>query len=105
MALRAAHQRSWDARHSDAGAKRSYAIPRGVPAERAAGTATRGIVSALGNKFLKEMVFPLIDPIIGEVSAPSSTGMEQPALAPTGSAPSAPAISRRDVAPELDADG
>ena len=49
--------------------KRRYLIPRAVPAAPAAGPATRGIIGVLGTKFLKEMVFPLIDPVVGEISA------------------------------------
>ncbi len=56
---------------------RSYSIPRGIPAEQTGSSASRGIVGVLGNRFLKEMVFPLIDPIIGEVSATFVNRMEQ----------------------------
>lgn len=58
-------------------ATRTYVIPRGVPAEQAGGAATRGIVTAIGTKLLKEMVFPLIDPIIGEISATFVNRLEQ----------------------------
>ncbi|MEO8637074.1 MAG: caspase family protein [Gemmatimonadales bacterium] len=58
-------------------AKRSYVIPRAVPTEPAGAAATRGIVSAIGTKILKELVFPLIDPIIGEVSATFVNRYEQ----------------------------
>ncbi|MES2304990.1 MAG: caspase family protein [Gemmatimonadota bacterium] len=58
-------------------AKRSYDIPRGIPTEPPSGNASRGVIGVLGNKFLKEMIFPLIDPIIGEVSATFVNRMEQ----------------------------
>ncbi|MEO8480017.1 MAG: caspase family protein [Gemmatimonadota bacterium] len=58
-------------------ATRSYEIPRGIPTEPPSGNASRGVIGVLGNKFLKEMVFPLVDPIIGEVSATFVNRMEQ----------------------------
>ncbi|MDZ4862706.1 MAG: caspase family protein [Gemmatimonadota bacterium] len=58
-------------------ASRTYVIPRGVPAEQATGAGTRGIITAIGTKILKEMIFPLIDPIIGEVSATFVNRLEQ----------------------------
>ncbi|MDA1093011.1 MAG: hypothetical protein O3A25_07055 [Acidobacteria bacterium] len=48
-------------------AERTYTVPRGVPTESAP-PGSRGIVGILGKKFLKELVFPLIDPLIGEVT-------------------------------------
>lgn len=57
--------------------RRSYQIPRGIPTERSEGPASRGVIGVLGNKFLKEMIFPMIDPIIGEVSATFVNRMEQ----------------------------
>lgn len=58
-------------------ASRTYLIPLGVPTEQAGGAGTRGIISAIGTKLLKEMVFPLVDPIIGEVSATFVNRFEQ----------------------------
>jgi len=56
---------------------RRYVIPRAIPAEESGSSASRGLIGVLGNRFLKEMVFPLIDPIIGEVSATFVNRMEQ----------------------------
>ena len=57
--------------------KRSYIIPREVPAAVATGPATRGIIGVIGTKILKEMVFPLVDPVIGEISATFVNRLEQ----------------------------
>ncbi len=57
-------------------ADRTYAIPRGVPTESAP-PGSRGIVGLLGKKFLKELVFPLIDPAIGEVTETFVNRLEQ----------------------------
>ena len=47
---------------------RSYLIPRAVPSDAPAAPGQRGLVGAVGRKFLKELVFPLIDPVLGAVS-------------------------------------
>jgi hypothetical protein len=47
---------------------RTYVIPRTVPAgQPAAPGGTRGLVAGIGRKFLKELVFPLVDPLLGAV--------------------------------------
>jgi hypothetical protein len=56
---------------------RTYLIPRTVPAEGPPGAGARGIVGLLGSKFLKELVFPLIDPVLGEVGATFAHRLEQ----------------------------
>jgi hypothetical protein len=86
------------------GATRAYVIPRGVPAERAEGAATRGLVSTIGNKILKEMVFPLLDPIIGEVSATFVNRLEQRRW-PYRIRAFGPGDYTADVAPSIDGDG
>jgi hypothetical protein len=86
------------------GATRAYVIPRGVPSERAPSTATRGLVGAIGNKILKEMVFPLIDPIIGEVSATFVNRLEQRRW-PYRIRAFGPADYTTDVAPSIDGEG
>ena len=49
------------------GETRTYLIPRRVaPALGAA--ETRGLIGAAGKKLLKVLVFPLVDPVVGEVS-------------------------------------
>lgn len=53
---------------------RRYLVPQSVPSEQAPGT--RGLLSAVGRKVLKELVFPLIDPIIGEVGASFVNALE-----------------------------
>lgn len=45
---------------------RTYVIPRRVPAAPPQ-TDSRGLVGAIGKKVLRVLVFPLIDPVIGEV--------------------------------------
>lgn len=49
-------------------AERRYVVPRSVPTEPPGQPATRGIVSSVGKKILKELIFPLIDPVLGEIS-------------------------------------
>lgn len=56
---------------------RSYLIPRDVPAAAPTGPASRGVIGVIGNKILKEMIFPLIDPVIGEISATFVNRMEK----------------------------
>ncbi|MBC7896318.1 MAG: caspase family protein [Cytophagaceae bacterium] len=53
---------------------RRYLVPQSVPTESA--PAGRGLLSAVGKKVLKELVFPLIDPIIGEVGASFVNALE-----------------------------
>lgn len=68
---------SWHLPEStDAGATRGaahlrYRIPRAVPEVDQAQsiTASRGLLGAIGNKLLKVLVFPLLDPIVGAVTA------------------------------------
>ncbi len=56
-------------------AVRTYDIPRSVPEAAPAGT--RGVLGVLGKKVLKELVFPLIDPVLGEVGASFVNRMEK----------------------------
>lgn len=55
-------------RGAAASRRRRYEIPHAGAPAGAGQPATRGLIGAAGKKFLKEMVFPLIDPLIGEVS-------------------------------------
>ncbi len=60
------------------GGPRSYLIPQELPAEQPAGAAGRGSgLADFGNKLLKEVVFPLIDPVLGKVSAALVNSLEQ----------------------------
>lgn len=49
-------------------AVRVYRVPGAVPAAAPEAPASRGLVGAVGKKFLKVLVFPLIEPGIGAVS-------------------------------------
>jgi caspase domain-containing protein len=49
-------------------ATRTYRIPAAVPREPLGGPATRSLVGAVGRKFLKVLVFPLLEPGIGVIS-------------------------------------
>ncbi len=60
---------------SAAPSKRSYLVPQSVPADAPAGS--RGLLGAAGKKVLKELVFPLIDPVLGEVGASFVNAMEK----------------------------
>ena len=60
------------------GGPRSYRIPSELPAEHPAGATGRGSgLAAFGNKVLKEIVFPLIDPVLGKVSSTLVNTLEQ----------------------------
>lgn len=48
-------------------ARRRYVLP-GQPKVAPAQASHRGLVGAVGRKFLKELVFPLIDPVIGAIT-------------------------------------
>ncbi|MEW5916909.1 MAG: alpha/beta hydrolase, partial [Gemmatimonadota bacterium] len=56
-------------------AQRRYLVPQSVPTEQAADT--RGLLGVLGKKILKELVFPLVDPIAGEIGAMFVNAMEK----------------------------
>lgn len=60
-----------------ADASRTYLVPRAVPELSGAEPGARGIVGLLGKKFLKELVFPLVDPVLGEVGAAFVNRLEQ----------------------------
>lgn len=47
---------------------RTYSIPSSVATLPATGAATRGLVGMVGKKFLKVVVFPLIEPGIGRIT-------------------------------------
>src|SRR5262249_14661375 len=57
-------------------ATRIYRLPAPVPAAPP-GPATRGLLGAAGQKFLKVLVFPLIEPGIGVVSESFANSWEQ----------------------------
>ena len=52
---------------SRGGESRTYRIPRQVVAPEADGGGQRGLLGALGKKLLKVLVFPLVDPVLGEI--------------------------------------
>jgi hypothetical protein len=60
-----------DTRAGDAfSAGRTYVLPAAVPSDRAsADTGSRGLIGLAAKKIFKELVFPLVDPVLGEVSA------------------------------------
>jgi hypothetical protein len=49
--------------------RRRYVIPGDVSAEATPEARTRGLIDVVGRKVLKELIFPLIDPLLGEVGA------------------------------------
>lgn len=49
------------------GERRAYRVPRAVVTGEVGEGGQRGILGAIGNKLLKVLVFPLIDPILGQV--------------------------------------
>lgn len=52
------------------GGSRSYSIPVDQPAAQSSGTAGRGSgLADFGNKLLREVVFPMVDPILGRITA------------------------------------
>ncbi len=52
---------------SRGGESRTYRIPREVVIPDADGGGQRGLLGALGKKLLKVLVFPLVDPVLGEI--------------------------------------
>ena len=48
---------------------RLYRIPGGVPQGAAGEPGTRGVIGLVGKKVFQELIFPLVDPVLGEVSA------------------------------------
>nr|MCU0635877.1 hypothetical protein [Gemmatimonadaceae bacterium] len=61
---------------SEVTASRRYEIPADA-VEHTSGPQTRGLVAMVGKKLLKELVFPLVDPVIGEISATFVNRLEQ----------------------------
>jgi hypothetical protein len=58
-------------------ATRTYRLPAPVPTAPPSGPAARGLLGAAGQKFLKVLVFPLIEPGIGAVSESYASAWEQ----------------------------
>ncbi|HEY7636196.1 MAG TPA: caspase family protein [Gemmatimonadales bacterium] len=56
---------------------RTYRVPAAVPALQTRGAASRGLVGAVGRKFLKVLVFPLVEPGIGAISDSFANSWEQ----------------------------
>ncbi len=50
------------------GGARTYVIPRAKATAPAGEPGARGVIGAVGRKLLKELVFPLVDPLIGAVT-------------------------------------
>jgi hypothetical protein len=59
------------------GLTRRYLIPAPVPAVGPVGVTERGLVGAVGSKFLKVLVFPLLEPGIGQISDSFALKWEQ----------------------------
>lgn len=50
-------------------AGRTYFVPSAVPTERADQPASRGLIGIVGKKVLKELVFPIVAPMLGHAGA------------------------------------
>lgn len=48
---------------------RRYAVPSAVPDEPAGPAATRGVIGLAGRKIIKELVFPIVKPMLGQAGA------------------------------------
>jgi hypothetical protein len=84
------------------GGTRRYLIPPDLPAEPAAGATTRGSgLADFGNKVVREIVFPLMDPILGKVSS-KLVGMLEQRRFPYRIRPFAPANFAGGEAPPMD---
>ena len=81
---------------------RRYVIHHAAPATPE-GAATRGLVSAVGKKLIKVLVFPLIDPLIGQVSETFAERWEAKKR-PYGLRPFTPADYRAPDTPALGTD-
>jgi hypothetical protein len=85
-------------------AERTYVVPRTVPPQAAPSAGSRGLVSAIGTKVLKELVFPLIDPVVGEITATFVNRLERQ-RSPYRVRTFTPDDYTRDEAQPIDADG
>ncbi|MEA2723553.1 MAG: hypothetical protein QOH59_1324, partial [Gemmatimonadales bacterium] len=56
---------------------RVYHLPGDVPAAAPTAPASRGLVGVVGKKFLKVLVFPLVDPVVGAVTESFANRWEQ----------------------------
>ncbi len=83
---------------------RTYQIPADVPEEQAHEADTRGLISAVGTKILKELVFPLIDPVLGEVG-PAFIGRAEHQMGPCRARTFTPDDFALKEAQEIDQDG
>ncbi len=48
---------------------RTYLIPGAVPSAAPGAPGTRGLIGLAGSKIFKELIFPLVDPVLGDVGA------------------------------------
>lgn len=55
---------------------RTYRVRADIPPADPTGARSRGVVGLVGRKILKELVFPLVDPIVGELSAAAAHRLE-----------------------------
>ncbi len=85
-------------------ATRTYLLPRAVRAAPSTGPASRGLVGAVAKKFLKVMVFPLIEPGIGAITDSFAQRWEQ-RHRPYRVRGFGPDDYAAEVAPEIDALG
>lgn len=85
-------------------AGRTYRIPGAVPEGAPGVPGSRGLVGLAGSKIFKELVFPLIDPVLGEVGAALTRRLET-ARWPYRVRAFTPDDYRRDEAAPIDRDG
>lgn len=84
---------------------RSFRIPTDQPADSGAGAAGRGSgLADFGNKVLREIVFPMVDPVLGKVGEAFVNAIEK-RRCPYRIRPFGPENQTSDKAPELDGEG
>lgn len=83
---------------------RVYRIPSPVPDDDPGQPASRGLIGLAGAKIFKELIFPLVDPIAGEIGAALAQRMEDRRW-PYRVRAMTPADYTRDDVPPLDRDG
>ncbi|MGE0811767.1 MAG: caspase family protein [Vicinamibacterales bacterium] len=85
-------------------AGRTYVIPGAVPDEAPGVPGSRGVIGLVGKKVIKELVFPILEPMLGRAGASAVHWLET-ARWPYRVRTFTPDDYTRDDVPALDADG
>ncbi|MEZ5292397.1 MAG: caspase family protein [Vicinamibacterales bacterium] len=83
---------------------RTYTIPGAVPQESPGSPGTRGVIGLVGRKVIKELVFPILEPMLGRAGASAVHWLET-ARWPYRVRAFTPDDYTRDDVPAIDGDG